>query len=261
MGKYLDMAFGASLMFLVMFIALSFTGRDIRLIGAVSAAASISLSVLIGAFIDRSRKRARINKRSKAAQFTKGLIYLENRNANERVFDLIKDKYALKKQREEDGCLLFKEGENESIRALSVIRKYKCSPDDILSLWREIRRKGYIASVLFAVPGKMDSEVKALMYKLSSPGIRILEKSEIRLLFRKYGAIEEDMKAEKPVHPIKTIKAYINKKRAFRYLLYALLLIVYYVFTGLKSYFVFGGVLLLFSCLSLFSQSKTEKLF
>lgn len=261
MGKYLDTAFFSSFGFFVMFILLSFTDKDIRIVGLVSALISVSLGVIVFYLLERYRKRKTKRKKSEAVRFVKSLIYKDQKEANESAFEILKDRYNLLKTEAYTTLCTFKEGIGEEVNGLYVIRKFKASPDDILTVWREEKKKGMVSNILFIVPGKADPDIRGMSCKLSSPGVRIAEKSFIKSMYRKYGKKEEYKSTEKKFSPFKTIRMYINKKRAFRYLLYALLLVVYYLLTGSLIYFLMGGALMMISCAGFTSEVNGETLF
>ncbi len=258
MGRYLDVAFVSSGAFLVLFVILSFTGKDARIIGLLSAISAFCIGVLINAFIKKAKKRQARKKRSMSQKKVKALIYADEKDALNAVYGLLTKKYRLHSERLDAGCLLFNEGAKEIRYALVVLRKYKISPDDLLAVWREIRRKHLADKILFAVPGKSDPDVKLMPIKLTNPDVQILEKSRLIKLARKHDLEISVPQAEKRVRFLYRIKSFINRKRALRYIACALLLTLNYIFFGKMLYLIFASVLAFAAVFSLISQSQYE---
>lgn len=259
MGRKMDIAFTSSLVFLVMFILLSMTDKDIRLIGVMAALSGVCAGIVVSRIT--KRKMGYREKRKSARRFSKSLIYMEADEALKRMFEILKDRYHLKEYGFSDECLLFTEEADEEMCALVVIRKFKSAPDDFLNHWRKIRKTTNAKKIVFAVCGKLDSDARSLTLKLKDPKIRLLDASDIRLIYLKSGKKQAQEAPGARVSPLYALRMYISKKRAVRCMLYALLMIFYYLLTGFYAYIVVGGVMMLISIIGMSSFSASEKLF
>lgn len=258
MGKYLDTAFSSLITFYVLFFLLSFTGKDVRLICLISALSAFCMAVIVNAILKRTKKIDLKRKRKLSDKKVKSLIYLDERDALNSIYQLLSKKYRLHDEIFDSGALLFREGSRETRWALIVIRKFKASPDDILSVWREIRKKSFADKILFVIPGKSDADVKLMPIKLMSPDVQILDKAGLKKLVRKYDLdIPESFNKKTQGFSLR-IKSVINRKRALRYIGCALLLLINYIFFGQILYLIFAFVLSFASVFSLLSQTQYE---
>ena len=261
MGKRLDIVASFGIFFMLMFGMLLFTGKDVRIISVLAAICALCLSVIIKSIQKKAKVFSFRRRRNSASRRVKALIYKENKEALNEVIAILKKKYPIHSVSMEGGRMYFKEDALEEQLEICIIRKYKASPDDILAFWREARKIRPVRGILFLIPGKTDSDVKLLRYKIDQPKILILDSSALKMLYRKHGQPEQIEFKEKRIWPIHFIKSAINRKRALRYLAYALLLTVYYLLSGNLLY-LFIGAFLIFICLfSFFSNTNSDKLF
>ena len=261
MGKRMDMAALLAMVFIAMFALLLFTGRDVRIIAVLSAVSALCAGVVGKSIHKKAKANVFRRKRNLASKWTKGLIYKENKDALYEASELLAKKYSIHSIVLEGGHMYFKEGMSEDEYELFIIRKYKSSPDDILSVWRETKKGKPVKGILFLIPGKMDQDIKLLRYKIDQPGILILDSNALKTLYRKYGQIEQTAFKEKSVRPIHFLKSAVNKKRAFRYFAYALLLTGYYLLSGNWLYLSIGALLTFMSLFSFFSNVNSDQLF
>lgn len=261
MGKKMDSAAFLIGSFLLMFVLLLFSGKDVRVVSVLSGVSAVCLFVIFKDIHKRVRTRFFKRKRKNTSKQVKALIYKENMDALNEVMSLLKKRYNLHSITNEGGRVYFKEGANEDFLEACIIRKYKASPDDILSLWREAKKVKPIRGILFLIPGKMDRDGKLLKYKIDQPRILILDSSALKTLYRKYGEIKNEKSYEKHASPIHFLKSAVNRKRALRYFAYALLLIVYYLIFGNVLYLAIGAFLTFVCLFSFFSNANSDQLF
>ncbi|MBR3928728.1 MAG: hypothetical protein IKJ65_06990 [Clostridia bacterium] len=258
MGKYLD-TFSFSLSsFLIMFTLLSFTEKDIRLIGVLSAVTAFLVGVIVHWVLKRTPILKFRRRRNESEKKIKALIYMDENDALNSVYGLLSQKYRLKDSILNAGCMLFKEGEHETRYALVVIRKFKVSPDDILSKWREIKKNMSLEKIVFAIPGKSDPDVKLMPIKLASPDVMILDKIRLKKLLRKYDFEITTHALRKRIKFKQRVKAFISRKRAVRYIAYALLLTVNYILFGSILYLIFASLLGFAGVFSFLSENESE---
>lgn len=261
MGKYFDTAFLSVASFIVMFTLLSFTEKDMRLVGVMSALAAFCVSVLFNAVLKKTGQQKTKRRKNSASKKVKALIYAEENAAINAVYMLLKKKYRLHSEFADNGYLMFKENVKETVYALCVIRKYKVSQDDVLSVWRDLKRKGTAKKILIVIPGKADADVKAMPLKLKVPEIQILDKLQLKRLIKKYDMEIALDTNEKPDRPGARLFLFINRKRALRYIGCALLLAWYYLMFGQILNLVFASILAFVSIFSLLSDNTYESLF
>lgn len=258
MGRYLDVAFFSSSAFLILFVLLSFTERDIKEISIISAVTAFCVGVIANAILKRTKLIKKRRNRSHADKKVKALIYADESDALKAVFGVLSKKYRLHDERKDAGRLYFRDGAKEIRYALVVIRKFKASPDDLLSVWREIRKKNSADKIVFAIPGKSDPDVKLMPIRLISPDVQILDKARLKKLVKKYDLeLPETVKLSRIKLSVR-IRAFINRKRALRYIACALLLLFNYLFFGKILYLIFASVLAFASVFSLVSQNEYE---
>ena len=262
MGKRMDTAAFLIFFFLIMFLCLLFTGKDARLLAVLSALSAICALVVVRSIQRKMKPRVLRKKRIVASKRVKGLIYKDNMDALNEVMLLIKQKYNIHSIMQEGGRMYFKEGASEDQYEICIIRKYKASPDDILSFWREAKKIKPIKGIVFLIPGKMDADVKLMRYKIDRPSVMTLDSAALKTLYRKYGAFEEAETGNvKRMRPIAFIKGAVNRKRALRYLAYALLLAGYYLISGNEIHIAIGAFLFFISLFSFFSNAYSDQLF
>lgn len=258
MGRYLDAVFSSCAVFLVLFFLLSFTEKDIRIITVVSAVSAFCTGVLVNALCKKAAFLKKRRKRSLADQKVKNLIYSDESDALKGVYGILSRKYRLHDERTDAGYLYFREGAKEIRYALIVLRKFKVSPDDLLSAWRDIRKRKTADRIVFVIPGKSDPDVKLMPVRLLSPDVQILDRMKLKKLVRKYDLEIPMNKAARREHFSVRIKAFINRKRALRYIACALLLTINYILFGQILYLIFAFVLAFVSAFSLLSKGDCE---
>lgn len=258
MGRYIDSLFLASATFSVMFTVLSFTGKDFRLVGLVAAISAFCAGIITNKLAGKTRKLRLKRRRKIAEKKAKALIYADEKSALSAIFRMLLKKYRLHSETFDQGCVIFKEGEKEIRYALIVFRKFKVSADDLLSAWREIRKKQMADKIIFAIPGKSDPDVKLMPVRLMNPDCQLIDKNRIRKLIRKYDIDVPQADLPKRASFTVRIKAYINRKRALRYLSCALLLAGNYIVFGRILYLVFASALAFVCIFSLFSANRYE---
>ncbi len=261
MGKRMDTAVFLSVFFVAVFVLLLFSGKDVRIIAVLSAVSALCMGVIAKSIHRKTKSICLRKKRNTASKQAKRLIYKENMDALNEIMSLLNEKYNIHSKSIEGGRMYFKEGTLEDVYELFIIRKFKASPDDILSVWREEKKVKPIKGILFVIPGKMDTDVKLMRYRIDSPNIRILDSSTLKTLYRKYGTFPNTATLERRVNPIGFFKSALNRKRALRYLAYALLLIGYYLISGNLLYLLIGAFLAFICLFSFFSNMSSDKLF
>ena len=261
MGKVLDIAFVSAASFLGMFILLLFTDKDIRIIALLSAISSFCTAVLINFFIEKRRTKRRLVKRKNAKANIKSLIYRDLEDALEKVYTLLSNQYRLDNKRLDSDFIFFNEGSSKCMYALFVFRKYKVSMDDIVSVWRRVRKDTSVKKIIIAVPGKMDSETVLLSMRMTKPEIRFIDKKALVRLAKKHDMKTDSSASQKRIRFSQRLKIYINRKRTIRYSAYALLLLVYYLSVGRILYLIFSAFLAFLSVFSLLSKNEYESLF
>lgn len=258
MGRYFDVAFFSLSSFMVFFLLLSFTERDIRIISTISALSAFCVGVIVNMLIKKTKLFKNRRRRSLTDKKVKSLIYADESDALVAVFTLLSKKYHLHDERKDGGYLIFREGTKEIRYALIVIRKFKASPDDLLSIWREIRKKKVADKIVFSIPGKSDPDIKLMSVRLTCPDVQILDKVRLKKLIRKYDLEIPYVTQGKRARFSVRIRAFINRKRALRYIACALLLGINYIFFGKILYLIFASVLAFASVFSLMSQNEYE---
>lgn len=258
MAKILDALFACSLSFLVFMLALSFTECSLRLCALISLASSACVYVLVFHFSEKRQHRAP-SKRIVADKRVRGLIYASARQAHSDVFSVLAKRYPLHSACFSGGELRFVQSDfDEGI--LFVLQKLRVSPDDILSAWRTHGAGHSVHSLVIAVPGRSENDIRVLAYRLKDPNVIILDKKQLRGLFRKYASTKAPSANVRSVHPLKALKDLITRRRARRYALYSLLLTAYYVLTGHLFYLLSGLFLLAAATLGLFQKDIPETL-
>ncbi len=258
MGRYLDVAVSSSAAFFVLFMLLSFTEKDMRLVYVLSAVAAFCVGVLINKVLKKTKLMKKRKRRSLSDKKVKALIYADESDALKGVYGVLSKRYRLHDERADNGCLLFREGAKDIGYALIVVRKFKASPDDLLSAWREIRKRKSADKIVFAIPGKSDPDVKLMPIRLTSPDVQIVDRIRLKKLVRKYDLEIPAQTNEKRMRFSVRIRAFINRKRALRYIACALLLTINYILFGQILYLIFASVLAFASVFSLLSQREYE---
>ena len=258
MGIYLDAAFLSAGTFVFFFYLLSFSQKDVRLIAIVSALSAFCVGVLSNKFLKKTKLMKSRKRRTMQDRKLKALVYSDETQALNAVYGLLSKKYRLHDERICEGRLYFKEGIRDTRYALTVVRKFKSSPDDLLPVWRDIRKNRSADKILFAIPAKCDPDIRILPLKLTSPDVQILDKTQLKKLLRKYDADLPLESKEKKMNLSARLRIFLNRKRALRYFAYALLLYFNYILFGKALYLIFASMLLSASVFSFFSDRRYE---
>lgn len=258
MGKTLDLLFVGSALFLCVLLVLSFSGVATQPAAFIALAAGISGSVLTERLMaHRPRLSGRIRRRS-ADALLKKTIYEDTARAHEAVFALLEKRYPVAEPSFEGGCLRFTHMGEASL--LCVLQKLRASPDDILAIWRRFGAKAGVRTMVIAVPGKADTDIRVQTLKLHAPEAVLLDRAQLKRLARRYGSIEAPERRARVVRPFQALRCLFSRRRAWRYALESTLLILYYLFTGAWFYLLFGLALLFAALICLPGSEEPEKL-
>ena len=178
MGKTLDLLFIGSALFLCVLLVLTFSGVATQPAALIALAAGISGTVLAERLMARRpRLSGRVRRRSTDA-FLKKTIYEDAARAHEAVFTLLEKRYPLADPSFEGGCLRFTHMGEPSL--LCVLQKLRASPDDLLALWRKFGAKSNVRTMVIAVPGKADADIRVQTLKLHAPETVLLDRAQLK---------------------------------------------------------------------------------
>lgn len=258
MGKTLDLLFIGSALFLCVLLVLTFSGVATQPAALIALAAGISGTVLAERLMARRpRLSGRVRRRS-ADAFLKKTIYEDAARAHEAVFTLLEKRYPLADPSFEGGCLRFTHMREPSL--LCVLQKLRASPDDLLALWRKFGAKSNVRTMVIAVPGKADADIRVQTLKLHAPETVLLDRAQLKRLARRYGSIEAPERHTRAARPFQALRSLLSRRRAWRYALESTFLILYYLFTGTWFYLLFGLALLFIALICLPASEEPEKL-
>ncbi len=258
MGKTLDLLFTGSALFLCVLLILSFSGTATQSAALLALAAGISGSVLAERLMARKPCLSGRVRRRSADAFLKKAIYEDAARAHEAVFTLLEKRYPLANPSFEGGCLRFTHMGEPSL--LCVLQKLRASPDDILAIWRKFGTKTNVRTMVIAVPGKADADIRVQTLKLHAPDAVLLDRAQLKRLAHRYGSIEAPERRTRTVRPFQALRSLLSRRRAWRYALESTLLILYYLFTGAWLYLLFGLALLFVALICLPGNEEPEKL-
>lgn len=260
MARFLDTAFSASITFLMFFIALSFSDKDIRLICAVSLTAAFCVIGIVSYLQKRRPFMFLKNRKRFSTSYVKAMLLEDPKSAHFKAFEALKSKYDLTRIRFSGGRLYFLHGPEKEPSILCVLQKLKASPDDILKIWKTHGKSCSVRAMVVCIPGKSDHEVMIQAYKLSEPKVVIVDKSQLRRLSARIATKETSEAKKKSFHPLRTLRAMVTGKRRHVYLLPGILFYIYHIFTGAIMYLVCSCVLLGIFTYSLFLKRCPESL-
>lgn len=260
MGKYVDTAIIGILSFCLSVVLFHMTGKSAPAIIGISFIFAISIMTVFRRLLQK--KKVRITgsrKRSLSDKRIKSLVYLDPVKAHEAVFELLTQKYPVSQPEFIDGHMKFTHADSENA-ILYVIQKLKVSQDDILAAWRMHGKERGARSVVIAVPGKSDNEIRVIAARLKNPDVIVLSRNRLIALNRKYGKNEAPDVRMHRLRPIQALSCYVTRRRALKYLLYAAFLMLYYLSSGKIMYLVFSSFLLLISLFCLSKPKEPENL-
>jgi len=188
------------------------------------------------------------------------MLYDDAREAHNKVYRCLVKKYPVTDECFEGEYLTFRHGKNKDKVILTVVQKLKSSPDDILALWRKFGKSSGAKSMVCAVPGRSDNDVKVQAMRLTSPDVVILDRMRLVRLARKYIRPEAPAKAEKRLRPMQALKGFLSKRRSFRYVLYTFLFTFNYLLTGVRFNLLFSFLFAFLSTYSMFLVFEKENL-
>lgn len=260
MAKLLDDAFFASLTFLLFFVTLSYTGRDVRAVALVSLLAAVSVLPLVG-FFRRCRPGARLfRKKTFAASYVKGMLFDDSLRAHEKAFCALRQKYEIEKCGYESGRLLIACGRERERSMLCVLQKLRATSDDIVAIWRAYGKRSGIRAMVIAVPGKCEKDVILQALRLTEPEVILIDRFALRALSRKISTKEAPEAKKKPFHPLKALKSILRTRRASACLIPAILFLLYYLLTGAIAYLLFSSALCGLSVYMLLLKKEADRL-
>ncbi|MBQ3080342.1 MAG: hypothetical protein IJC48_10155 [Clostridia bacterium] len=259
MGKTLDAIIFSLFGFSSVLYMLLSSGIKMNISLILSSLIFLSLYIILKAVFSFRFPLTRHKRKLLAEKRVKSLIYQEPEKAHISVFSYLQKRYPLKNPSFSSGRLYFIEGEGEKA-ALCVLQKLRVNPDDILTAWRTHGKTSQIKSLVVAVPGKSETEIKAAAYRLTNPSVVILDKPMLRKLFAKYEKSEAPDERIRRIPAFTALRSYVTRRRSFRYLLYALVLIANYIFFGKKLYLISGLFLLTLSLFGMYLPKEPESL-
>lgn len=261
MARILDTAFFSSITFLAFFVALSFSGKDVRLTALVALTGAFCVTGIIPFLQKRKPFLSFGRKKRFASFFVKRLIYEDGKDAHIHVFEALSKKYPIEKGEFQNGILLFDHGSGREKSILCVLQKLKASSDDLLSLWRRHGKASRVRAMVIAIPGKCERDVYLRALSLSDPKVVIVDRSMLKHLAMKIKQNETPAAKKNRFRPLRTMHALLSGKRAGYFAPPAILFLLYYLLTGSFVYLIFGCVLFGAFIYSLFLKKGKPTLF
>lgn len=259
MGVLLDVACACALSFLLFLLAFMSFIKNTVLAALIALVACVCVGVIVFRLLKKKPRLTRRRKRLLSDKYVKSLCYMDCEKAHEEVMKLLSGKYPISDAVYANGCTRFTHAHSDSA-LLVVIQKLKASPDDLLSAWRTHGRASGVGDMVFAVPGRSEQDIRVTAMRLKSPNAIVLDRKQLRSLARKYAQLRDgDYKRRRP-HPLRALSAFITRRRAGHYALYALILIFYYIITGGAIYLVASAALIAVAAMSLRRKSEPDRL-
>ena len=215
MGKTLDLLFIGSALFLCVLLVLTFSGVATQPAALIALAAGISGTVLAERLMARRPPQSGPDRPRSTAAILKKTIYEDAARAHEAVFTLLEKRYPLADPSFEGGCLRFTHMGEPSL--LCVLQKLRASPDDLLALWRKFGAKSNVRTMVIAVPGKADADIRVQTLKLHAPETVLLDRAQLKRLARRYGSIEAPERHTRAARPFPARRSLLSRRRAWRY--------------------------------------------
>ena len=259
MARILDSLFAGSFTFLVFLLALSVTHTDSRVCALFALIAAYCAFVVVSVVLEKKPKLSFRKRRAQASRRVKSFIYADTAEAHQRMYRLLSCRYPMSDPLYDNGSIRFTfDGYRKGV--LTVLQKFKIGPDDILSAWRAHRSDQTLSTLVIAVPGRSEQDILVTAARLNQPSVLIFQQKQLRALSLEYEQEETPETAARRQRSFQTFRALITRRRARRYLLYAVFLFVYYILWGHWTYLLGSLALLTISAIGFQKPSEPETL-